>query len=295
MRKSTRGGYHSSHRALKMQLRPFFLPILIVLALFLSGAKAEIEVQQNPQRLTENRNDKQEYAQATGPLAQHSSLAANSRSSQPTHSDTGQNADDSDFFQFWRAISSQVFFNTLLTIATIFIAIFNYQLLFLARPILVADRPTPGYFTPKEWKQAREEGKVFLVTSAHCPFRNVGQSPAIVLRIIVQMKLGKDLNLPPNFDDCVETTAYKDKVVRVDAESDFYAIYKNNKFSDEEWKRIIDPAAQTKVLLYGQIYYRGAVWKKYVMNFGFVYEAPNSWFGPGNVFRFGRREYNTII
>lgn len=282
-----------------MRLKSFFLPILIVVALLLSGAKAEIKVQQNPQGVAENRNDKtndkQEYAQATGPLAQHSALAANSPSSQPTLSDTEQNADDSDLFPIWRAFSSQAFFNTLLTIATIFIAIFNYQLLFLTRPILVADRPTPGYFTPKEWKQAREEGKVFLVTSAHCPFRNVGQSPAIVLKIIVQMKLGKDLALPPNFDDCVETTAYKEKVVRVDAESDFYAIYKNNKFSDEEWKRIIDPEAQTKVLLYGQIYYRGVVRKKYVMNFGFVYEPPDSWFGPGNVFRFGRRGYNTII
>src|ERR1035437_694015 len=281
--------------------KPLSVLILIASGLLLSAASAEIKVQQNPQRLTENRNDetndKQKYAQAEVPLAQHSAPTANAPNSEPTAHDTGQRADHSDnsLSLIWNVISSQVFFNTLLTIATIFIAIFNYQLLFLTRPILVAERSTPGFFTPKEWEKAREEGKVFLVTSARCPFRNVGQSPAVVLKIIVRMKLGKDLTLRPSFEDCAETTAYKDKVVRVDAESDFYAIYENNKFSDEEWKRITNPEVETKVLLYGQIHYRGAAWKKYVMNFGFVYEPPDSWFGPGNVFRFGRREYNTII
>jgi hypothetical protein len=109
------------------------------------------------------------------------------------------------------------------------------------------------------------------------------------------MKLGKDLTLPPRFEDCVETTGYKDKVVSPRAESDFYATYENIRFSKEEWKQITDPKTETKVLLYGQIHYRGAVRRKYVMNFGFIYEPPDSWFGPGNVFRFGRREYNTII
>jgi hypothetical protein len=278
----------------------WFALILIASALLLSAANAEIEIQQNPQRLTENRdsqtNDKQEYAQATGSLAQHAAPTANAPSSQPTAADTRHHAYHSkgSLRLIWNVISSQIFFNTLLTIATIFIAIFNYQLLLLTRPILVADRPVPGYFTPKEWEKAREEGKVFLVTSARCPFRNVGQSPAIILNITVKMKLGKDLFLPPSFADCIEETAFKDKVVPANSESEFFVIHENNKFSEEEWKQITNPEARTKVLLYGQITYKGAIWKKYVMNFGFVYEPPDSWFGPGNVFRFGRREYNTV-
>jgi hypothetical protein len=278
----------------------WFALILIASALLQSAANAEINIQQNSQRLTENRNsqtsDKQEYAQAEGSLAQHSAPATNAPSSQPTANDTRHRADNSDgpLCLIWNVISSQIFFNTFLTIATIFIAIFNYQLLLLNRPILVADRPIPGFFSPKEREKAFEEGKMFFVTSARCPFRNVGQSPAIILKIAVRMKLGSDLALPPNFDDCVEETAFKDQVVPASSESEFFAIYKGNKFSDEEWQQITNPEAQTKVLLYGQITYKGAIWKNYVMNFGFIYEPPDSWFGPGNVFRFGRKEYNTV-
>lgn len=281
-------------------LRVWFALILIASASLLSAANAEISVQQNPRRLTENRNSQtnhnEEYAQATTALAQHSAPATNTPASQPTTDNTGRSANHSNALVclVGNVISSQVFFNAFLTIATIFIAIFNYQLLLLNRPILVADRPAPGFFTPKEWGKAREEGKVFLVTSARCAFRNVGQSPAIILKIAVKMKLGNDLVLPPNFEDCVEETAFKDQVVPAISESEFFAIYQNNKFSDEEWKQITNPEAKTKVLLYGQITYKGAIWKKYVMNFGFIYEPPDSWFGPGNVFRFGRKEYNTI-
>jgi hypothetical protein len=199
--------------------KPLSASILIALALLLTAANAEIKTQQIPRRLTENRNsqtnDKQEYAQAKGPLAQHPGPTANAPSGQPTPDNTGQRAghSNSSLHLIWNIISSQIFFNTLLTIATIFIAVFNYQLLLLTRPILVADRPTPGFFTPKEWEKSREEGRVFLVTSARCPFRNVGQNPAIILKIVVKMKLGRDLALPPNFEDCIEDTAYKDRVI----------------------------------------------------------------------------------
>ena len=278
----------------------WFALILIASALLLSAANAEINVQQNLRYWTENRNSQtnknEKHAQATTPLAQYSAPATNTPTSQPTADNAGGRANHSEgqLCLVGSAISSQVFFNTFLTVATIFIAIFNYQLLLLNRPILVADRPTPGFFSPKEREKAFAEGKVFFVTSARCPFRNVGQSPAIILKISVTMKLGRDLALPPNFDDCVEQTAFKDQVVPASSESEFFAIYKGNKFSDEEWERITNREAQTKVLLYGQITYKGAIWKKYVMNFGFVYEPPDSWFGPGNVFRFGRKEYNTV-
>src|ERR1019366_7635172 len=279
-------------------LKPLSALILIVSALFLSAANPEIKIQQNSERLTDNRNrqtdDKQQYAQATVPLAQHPAPTANAPSSQPAAHDTGQRADHSDdpLRLIWNVISSQVFFNALLTVATILIAVFNCQLLFLDRPLLVADRPTHKFLTPGEWKQAREEGKVFLLASANCPFRNVGKSPAIILKITVKMKLGKDLPLPPSFRDCEEIHAVKDTVVPASTGSDFYAIYEMNKISDEGWKQIA--AGTTKVLLYGQITYKGVLWKKYVMSFGFVYEPPDSGFGPGNFFRFGRKEYNTV-
>jgi hypothetical protein len=283
------------------RLKPLLALILIAWALVLNAANAEIKIQQNTHRLTENptcqTKDNQEYAQATQSLAQkHSAPSADTPEARPTADDTGHRTDyfNDSVCLIWNVISSQIFFNTILTIATIFIAIFNYQLLFLSRPILVADRPTPGYFDPKEWEKAGEDGKVFLVTNARCPFRNVGQSPAIILKISVKMKLEKDLTLPPDFNDCVEENGFKDKVVPAGAESEFFVIYENNKFSDEEWKQVTNPEAQTKVLLHGQIVYKGAIWKKYVMNFGFVYEPPDSSFGPGNVFRFGRREYNTV-
>jgi hypothetical protein len=193
----------------------WFALILIASALCLSAADTEINVQQNPLRLTENRNsqtnENEEHAQTTIPLAQHSAPATNTPTNQPTADNAGGSPNHSDGLlrMVGTVISSQVFFNTFLTVATIFIAIFNYQLLLLNRPILVADRPTPGFFSPKEREKAFEEGKVFFVTSAKCPFRNVGQSPAILLKIAVRMKLGRDLALPPNFDDCGEETAFR--------------------------------------------------------------------------------------
>jgi len=272
--------------------------ILIVSALLLSGADAEINIQRNPHDLTENSEKKTGNNQTNGqnavPLAQHAAPATDSPCSEASSSQTGNHANCADHLSvwLWRIVSSQILFNALLTLATILIAFFNYQVLFLDRPLLVADRPTPGFFTPGERKQAFEQGKMFIVTSANCPFRNVGKSPAIILKIVVKMGLGKDLPLPRRFDDCVETTAVKDAVVPASTASDFYAIYKGNRFSDEEWKQIAE--GETKVLLYGQITYKGVLWKKYVMSFGFVYEPPNSGFGPGNAFRFGRKEYNTV-
>jgi hypothetical protein len=275
------------------------LVMAVGLVLLVSGANAEATTQQNSHCLPEYRrsqtNDYEQYAETQGPLAEHAVPTPKVPNDQPTARDiAGRTHSDSPLSLVWDFISSQTFFNALLTIATIFIAIFNYQLLLLDRPILVADRSTPKFFSPKEWEKAQEEGKVFLVTSARIPFRNVGKSPAIILKIVAKMKLGKDLSLPPNFADCVEETAFRDKVVPAGAESDFFAIYEKNKFCDEEWKQITTPESETKVLLYGQIVYKGAIWKKYVMSFGFVYEPPDSWFVRGNVFRFGRKEYNTI-
>jgi hypothetical protein len=260
-----------------------FLPILIALTLLLSATASGGEGMPP---------DDQTHPQATVTFAEHTAPTPvpQVQGFAPAQKNYARGLHRA-LTRVWRVVSSQELFNAILTVATVLIAVFNYQLLFLNWPLLVADRPTPRFFSPREREKALEEGKVFFVASANCPFRNVGQSPAIISKIVVKMKLDQDLPMPPSFADCEETTAIKDAVVPASSASDFFSIYIGNEFSDDEWKLI--SRGKVKVVLYGQITYKGMLWKKYVMNFGFVYEPPNSGLGPGNLFRFGRKEYNT--
>jgi hypothetical protein len=269
--------------------------ILIVFALLLSAAGELTNTQPIPERLAQSSQPAPTDSQAQTPEAIEPSQ-------QPTISwsrayNASPRTDDAHRLcdRIAGILTSQQFFNFLLAVGTFLIAFFNYNLLLLDRPVLVVDRPQGRFLSPKDRQKAREEGHVFIVASARCAFRNVGKGPAIVSQIIAKMKLHIDLPLPPNFNDCTEANvAKKEPVIPPGTDSDFFVLFPSpSGCSEQEWKDITD--GKMKLVLYGKIFYKGMFpRKRYEATFGFVYEPPDSSFGSGNVFRFGRTEYNVV-